>query len=73
MAGDQTEPGSLHSKLFLDVGISLARRFVVLHGVRTEPSFKQIDDAAMLKPACLNLEQIVREGEEPETCIAQLA
>jgi hypothetical protein len=46
---------------------------VAFHAVRTESSFKQTGDAAMLELAALNFEQIVREGEEPETCIAQLA
>src|SRR4029450_1677476 len=73
VAGDKTEPGGLTAKLFLDIGVSLARRLVVLHAVRAESPFKQIDDAAMLELARLQFEQIVREGEEPKPCIAQLA
>jgi len=45
----------------------------MFHAVRTEASLKEIDNAAMFKLAGLNLKQIVRESEEPETCIAQLA
>src|SRR6267142_3328083 len=46
---------------------------MVLNAVRTESSFKQIDDTAMFELAGLNFEQIVRESEEPKACIAQLA
>ena len=46
---------------------------MVLHAVGAESPFKQIDDAAVFKLASLNLKQIVRESEEPKTCIAQLA
>jgi len=42
----------------------------MLRTVRTESSFKEVDNAAMLKLASLNLQQIVSENEEPETCIA---
>jgi hypothetical protein len=45
----------------------------MFHAVCAESSLKEIDNAAMFKLASLNLEQIVRESEEPETCIAQLA
>ena len=70
MAGDETEPGGLDRKLSLDIAISLARRLVMLHAVRTEASLEEIDDAAMFKLAGLNLQQIVREREEPETGVA---
>ena len=55
VAGDETEPGRLSAKLFLDITVSLARWLVVLHAVRTESSFKQIDDAAMLELAAFEL------------------
>ena len=73
VTGDKIELGGFNSKLFLDVSVSLARRLMVLHAIRAESSFKQIDDAAMLKLARLHFKQIVREDEEPKTCIAQLA
>jgi hypothetical protein len=73
VAGDKTEPGGLNRKRSLDIGISLARRFVMLHAVRAETPLKEIDNAAMLKLASLDLKQIVREREEPEPCISQLA
>jgi hypothetical protein len=73
VAGDKTEPGRPNRKLPLDVGIGFARRFVMLHTIRTEAPLKEIDNAAMFKLAGLNLEQIVGESEEPETCITQLA
>ena len=56
MAGDKTELGRPYSKLFLDISVSLARRLMVLHSVRAESSFKQIDDATMLKLARLHVE-----------------
>jgi len=56
MAGDKTELGRSNSKLFLDISVSLARRFMVLHAVRAESSFKQIDDATVLKLARLHFE-----------------
>ena len=46
---------------------------MVLHAVRTEPPLEQVGDAAMFKLTGLNIEQIVRESEEPKTRIAQLA
>ena len=73
VAGNKKELVRFNSKLFLDISVSLARWFMVLHAIRAESSFKQIDDASMLKLARLHLEQIVREREEPKTCIAQLA
>ena len=63
MAGDKTELGGLNPKLPLDVGVSLARRLMVLHAVRAEAPLEKIDNAAMLKLTGLNLKQIVREGE----------
>ena len=69
----QDRAGGHNCKLSLDIGISLARRFVMLHAVRAETPLKEIDNAAMLKLASLDLKQIVRECEEPEPCISQLA
>ena len=46
---------------------------MVLHAVRTEPPLEQIDNAAVLELTRLSLKQIVGEGEEPETRIAELA
>jgi hypothetical protein len=46
---------------------------MVLHAVRAESPFEEADNAAMLKLMSLRLKQIVRESEEPEACIAQLA
>ena len=45
----------------------------MLHAVRAEAALEKIDNAAVLKLTGLNLKQIVCEGEQPETCIAQLA
>ena len=73
MAGDKTELGGLNPKLPLDVGVSLARRLMVLHAVRAEAALEKIDDTAVLELTGLHLEQIVREREQPETCIAQFA
>src|SRR6516165_10481060 len=73
VAGYKTELGRFNAELFLNISISLARWFVVLDTVRAEPSFEQIDDAAVLELPSLNFEQIVREREEPKTCVAQLA
>ena len=72
VAGNKKELVRFNSKLFLDISVSLARWFMVLHAIRAEFSFKQIDDASMLKLARLHLDQIVREREKPKTCIAQL-
>ena len=46
---------------------------MMLHTVRAKSSFEQIDDTAVLKLPSLHFEQIVREREEPKTCVAQLA
>ncbi len=73
VAGDEAKLGGLDCKLSCDIGISLGRRFAMLHAIGTELPFKEIDNAAMLKLAGLNLKQIVRKSEKPETCIAQLA
>jgi hypothetical protein len=73
VAGDKAELGGGNSKLILDICVSLGRRFMVFRAVRAESSFKQIEDAPMLKLARLHFKQIVREGEEPKTRITQLA
>ncbi len=73
MACDQTELRRLNSKLSLDVGVSLTRRLMMLHAIRAKAPLEKIDNAAMFKLTSLNLKQIVREGKQPETCIAQLA
>src|SRR6185436_13058080 len=39
VAGDEAELRRPNSKLFLDIGVSLSRRLMVLHAVRTESSF----------------------------------
>ena len=70
VAGDQTELRGLNPKLSFDVGVSLARRLMVLHTVCTEAALEKIDDAAVFELTGLNLEQIVREREQPETRIA---
>ena len=72
VAGYKTKLGRLNAKLSRNVSVSLARRLMVLDAVRAKSSFEQIDDAAMLELPGLNFEQIVREREEPETCVAQL-
>jgi hypothetical protein len=46
---------------------------MVLHAVRAESPLEEADNAAMRQLTSLHLEQIVRESEEPEACIAQLA
>ena len=56
VAGNKKELVRFNSKLFLDISVSLARRLMVLHAVRAESSFKQIDDATMLKLARLHFE-----------------
>jgi hypothetical protein len=71
VAGDKTESRGLYPKLRLDVGVSLPLRLMVLYAVRAEAPLEKIDNAAMLKLTGLNLKQIVGEGEQPETCIAQ--
>jgi hypothetical protein len=73
MARDQTELRGLDPKFPLDIGVNLARRLMVLHAVRAEAPLEKIDNAAMFKLTGLNLGQIVRQREQPETCIAQLA
>src|SRR5262249_45375050 len=73
MAGDQAELRRFDTKLFLDLGVGLTRRLVVLHAVSAEAPLEQIDDAAMLKLARLHLEQIVGEGEESKSRAAKLA
>jgi hypothetical protein len=45
----------------------------MLHAIRTESPLKEIDNAAMLELARLNLKQIVGESEEAEARGAQLA
>lgn len=66
----QSREGST-PEFLLDVAVGLARRLVVLHAVRTEPPLERTDDAAVLELTRLNLEQIVREGDEPESRGAQ--
>jgi hypothetical protein len=39
---------------------------MMLHAIRAEPPLEEIDNAAMLQLASLNLEQIVSEGEQPK-------
>jgi len=73
MARDKAELRGLNSKLPPDIGVSLARGLMVFHAVRAEAPLEQIDNAAMFKLTGLNLGQIVRESEQPETGIAQLA
>ena len=63
----------LNSEFPLDVGVNPARGLVVLHPVRAEAPLKKIDNAAMFKLTGLNLGQIVGQGEQPETRIAQLS
>jgi hypothetical protein len=59
MAGDETELGGTDPKLAFDVGVSLARRLMMLHDVRVEAPLEKIDNAAMFKLTGLNLKQIV--------------
>jgi hypothetical protein len=66
VAGYKTELGRFNAELFLNISISLARWLVVLHAVRAESSFEQIDDAAVLELPGLNFEQIVRERKKAE-------
>jgi hypothetical protein len=73
VARDKTEFRGLDTKLGLDMGISLARRLMVLHAVGAEAPLEQIDNSAILKLTGLNFQQIIREGEQPETRVAQLA
>ena len=73
VAGDKTELGGLSTKLFLDITISLRRRFMVLYPVGAEPPLEEINNAAALKLSRLNLKQVVGEGEEPKARMAQLA
>ena len=47
VAGDKTELRWLGAELFLDIGVSLARRLVMLDAVRAETALEQIDDAAV--------------------------
>ena len=71
VAGNQAELRGLHPKLFLDVGISLPGRLVMLDAVSAEPPLKQVGDTAMFKLARLNLKQIIGEREQPKARIAQ--
>ena len=48
VAGDKAQLRGLNSKFFLDISVSLSRRLMVLHAVRTESSFKQIDRRAQV-------------------------
>ena len=48
VAGDQTELGGFNPKLPFDIGVSLARRLMVLYAIRAEAPLKKIDNAAML-------------------------
>ena len=73
MARDQTELRGLGSEFFLDVVVGLGRRLMVLRAIGAEPSLEEVDDAAMRELTRLNLEQIVRKREEPETRFTQLA
>src|SRR5271156_2788329 len=52
MACDKTELRGFHSKLFLDVSVSLARWLMMLHAVGAETPLEQIDNAAMLELTC---------------------
>jgi hypothetical protein len=72
MTGDKAESGGFNPKLPLDVGVSLTRRLMVLNAVRAEAPLEKINNATMLKLTGLNLKQIDREREQPETGIAQL-
>ena len=73
MARDKAELRGPNAQLPLYIGVGLARGFMMLHAVHAEVPLELIDNAAMFKLTGLNLEQIVCEGEQPETCIAQLA
>jgi len=73
VARNEAELRGLHAELFLDISVSLRRRLMVLHAIRAESPFKQIDDAAMLELAGLHFKQIVGEAEEAETRMAKLA
>jgi hypothetical protein len=46
---------------------------MVLHAIGAEPPLEQIDNAAVLELARLHLDEIVREREETEARISQLA
>jgi hypothetical protein len=73
MAGDKTKLGGFNPKLLLDIGVGLTRRLMVLHAVCAEAPLEEVDNATMFKLTRLNLKQVIREGEEPETRLAQLA
>src|SRR5215469_5653444 len=73
MARDKAELRRLNSKLPLDIGVSLTRRFMVLHAVGAKAPLEQIDNAAMFELTGLNLEQIVGQREQPKTRIAKSA
>jgi pimeloyl-ACP methyl ester carboxylesterase len=51
VTSDKAELRGLDRKLFLDVGVSLARGLVVLHAIRGESPLEQAGNAAMLKLA----------------------
>ena len=63
VAGDHAELRGFGAEFLLDIGVSLARRLVMLDAVRAEPALEQIDDAAMLKLSGLHLEQVVGQRE----------
>ena len=65
MARNKAELRGLNPKRALDIGVSLARRLMMLHAVRAEATLEKIDNAAMLKLAGLHLKQIVGEREQP--------
>ncbi len=73
MASDETQLRRLYPQLPLDIGVSLTRRLVVLDAVHAEAPIEKIDNAAVFKLTCLNLSQVVGEGEQAKSCVAQLA
>ncbi len=73
MTGDQKQLGGLNAKLLLDIGVGLARGLMVLHAVRAKAPLEKTGDPAMFKLTGLYLQQIIREGEQPETSITKLA
>src|SRR5579863_10059741 len=73
MAGDKTKLRRSDAEFPFYVGVSLGRRLMMLDAIRAEPPLEEIDNVAMLQLTSLHFQQIVGEGEEPETRVAQLA
>src|SRR6202044_2118317 len=73
MTGDQAKLRGFDTQLLLDIAVRLTRGFMMLGPIRAKTLLEEVGDTAALKLARLHLQQIVREGEQPEAGVAKPA